>query len=138
MVILFSLSLVVASGILIPEFLRELGIEWKVLDVQMVYGGPIVGGAIILATLKFLGESFPILWNYIWHGKREKMLEFYSAFFVAVLGFSIASLSIKEILKEKPPEKTQTTVFLTKVSELILPTIFCCIRCPTKPQDAAF
>ncbi|WP_419641016.1 hypothetical protein [Thiolapillus sp.] len=26
----------------------------------------------------------------------------------------------------------------TKVSEFILPTIFCCIRCPTKPQDAAF
>lgn len=110
--IVFSLFIVVAAGIMIPEFLRELGIEWKVLDVQMVYGGPIVGGAIILATLKFLGESFPILWNYIWHGKREKMLEFYSAFFVAVLGFSIASLSIKEILKEKPPEKTQTTVFL--------------------------
>ncbi|WP_419640171.1 hypothetical protein [Thiolapillus sp.] len=63
--IVFSLFIVVAAGIMIPEFLRELGIEWKVLDVQMVYGGPIVGGAIILATLKFLGESFPILWKYL-------------------------------------------------------------------------
>ncbi|WP_419633147.1 diacylglycerol kinase, partial [Thiolapillus sp.] len=30
------------------------------------------------------------------------------------------------------------TWLITKVSEFILPTIFCCIRCPTKPQDAAF
>lgn len=108
LLILFSLCIVTAAGIMIPEMIRELGIKWKPLDVQMVYGGPIVGGAIILATLKFLGESFPVLWNYIWHNKREKMLEFYSAFFVAVLGFSIANLSIKEILTEK----TRPTVLL--------------------------
>ncbi len=112
LVILVSLCIVVAAGILIPEIIRELGFKWKPLDVQMIYGGPIVGGAIILATLKFLGESFPVLWNYIWHNKRAKMLEFHSALFVAVLGVSIASLSIQEILEKTPSEKTRPTVFL--------------------------
>ncbi len=49
----------------------------------------------------------------------------------------------KELVEQRLKGKVRVEIFpnsqlYTKVSEFILPTIFCCIRCPTKPQDAAF
>jgi hypothetical protein len=40
------------------------------LDVKMVYGVPILGGAII-SRIKVLGEKLSVLWDFIKHYKRE-------------------------------------------------------------------
>ncbi len=72
-------------------------------------------------------------------------------FFICIDNFYILPFQIMDFVNRLPVNrfikimniKNNQTVFIkynfiTKVSEFILPTIFCCIRCPTKPQDAAF
>lgn len=110
-----SILIVIFIALKIPETLKDMDFSWTSIDVKMIYGGSILGGAIVLATLKFIGEKAPVLWRYIAHNKPEKMIELYSAVFVAVLGFSIANLSLKEIVQANPqniPSPPPSPVFL--------------------------
>lgn len=111
-VVIFAFFLVLFVGLKIPEILNEMGFRWTSLDVGLVYGAPILGGAIILATLKFLAENITVLWTYISKNESDKIIEFYSGVFVAVLGFSVANLSIKEILPTISQAKNSPSVFL--------------------------
>ncbi len=99
---------VVFFGMQLPLILKENGVLWGFKDIRMIYGGPVLGGAFILATIKFLAEKFPALWDYISKNKSDAITRFYSALFVAVMGFSLASLSVREIVEKK----SRPSVFL--------------------------
>ncbi len=119
LLILYRLTLTLAAfidvvylGLKIPEILKGMDFSWTLIDVKMVYGGPILGGAMVLYVLKFLGKNAPVVWEYVAHENHSKILEFYSALLIAVLGFSIANLSIRDIVSPISKQKVGSSVFL--------------------------